>query len=194
MGLVGGFLLFLVAVGVVLAIWAIATYNRFVSLRNLVQNAWAQIDVQLKRRHDLIPNLVESVKGAMSGEREILESVMKARASAVSAGGHPAQAAQAENILTQTLGRLFALVENYPQLKSIETVSSLMEELKTTENRIGFARQHYNDGVTRYNIAREVFPAAVIARLFSFEPAELFDLPADAAERTAPRVDLALGR
>lgn len=196
-----GGLLLLVAAGIVgllvlLVVWAIGLYNRFVSLRNIVQNAWSQIAVQLKRRHDLIPDLVEMVKGGMTGERGILEDVIKARASAVSAQT-PAASAQAEGFLTQALGKLFALVESYPQLQSIGNVSQLMEDERTTENRIAFARQHYNDSATGYNIAIQRFPGLVVARLFAFEPAELFEMDVADRKMTAeqaanPKVDLKL--
>ncbi len=146
------------AVVVVIAFWAIAAYNRLIGLRNQSLNGWKQIDVQLKRRHDLIPNLVNTVKGSMEFERDTLTAVMDARARAMSAAG-PADASRKEGELTQALGRLFAVAENYPQLKSSENVKMLQEELASTENKIGFARQFYNDIATKYNIARETFPS-----------------------------------
>ena len=186
----GGCLLFLIGIAVVLALWAVFRYNNLVSLKNQVANAWKQIDVQLKRRHDLIPNLIASVKGEMQFEQDTLEKVIQARNSAVAARG-VADSADKENQLTQTLNRLFALTENYPNLKSSESVKSLMEELTSTENKIGFARQFYNDIATRYNTAQQVFPDSLIAQAFKFQPVELFEIQ-DAAERTVPKVDLSL--
>jgi LemA protein len=190
MGAIGGCLMFLVVLAVVAAIWAIWRYNNLVTLKNQVSNGWKQIDVQLKRRHDLIPNLVSAVKGEMQFEQDTLEKVITARASAVSARG-VADSAEKENALSQTLGRLFALAENYPNLKSNEAVKSLMEELSSTENKIGFARQFYNDIATRFNIAQEVFPDSFIAKTFNFQPVELFEIR-DATEREVPKVDLSL--
>jgi LemA protein len=188
MGAIGGCLLILVLGAIFLAVWAIWRYNNLVGLRNQVSNAWKQIDVQLKRRHDLIPNLVSAVKGEMQFEQDTLEKVIQARNSAVAARG-VADAAEKENALTQTLGRLFALAENYPQLKANETVKALMEELSSTENRIGFARQFYNDIATRFNTAQQVFPDSFIAQTFKFQTVELFEIQ-DAAERAVPKVDL----
>jgi LemA protein len=170
-------------------VWAIFAYNGLVTLRNRVQNGWKQIDVQLKRRHDLIPNLVETVKGAMQFERDTLERVVAARARAVAANT-VAESAQAENALTQSLGRLLAVIENYPDLKSNQNVLQLQEELTTTENQIGFARQFYNDMVMQYNTRQEVFPSNLIANFFAFQRAEFF--AADEADKATPRVDLAL--
>ena len=150
----------------------------------------SQIDVQLKRRHDLIPNLIASVKGEMQFEQDTLEKVIAARNTAVAARG-VADAADKENQLTQTLSRLFALAENYPNLKANESVKALMEELSSTENKIGFARQFYNDIATRFNIAQQVFPDSLIAQAFKFQPVELFEIK-DAGEREAPQVDLNL--
>jgi LemA protein len=168
------------------AMFVVAVYNRLVTLRNRHLNAFSQIDVQLKRRHDLIPNLVEAVKGYMAHERETLEAVIAARSSAVSAmsaaAANPASImaiqglAGAENALTATLGRLLMLREAYPQLKADQNVSRLMEELTSTENRVGFARQAYNDAVMVYNTARQVFPNSLIAGAFGFHPAELFQI------------------
>jgi LemA protein len=179
----------LVVLGVValIAVWAIASYNRLISLRNQVLNGWRQIDVQLKRRHDLIPNLVNTVKGAMDFERETLTAVMEARAKAVSATG-PADAGVKEGLLTQALGRLFAVAENYPVLKSNDNVRMLQEELAATENKIGFARQFYNDIATSFNTAQQVFPTNLIAGPFGFKPAELFEITNE-AERAVPVVD-----
>ncbi len=171
------------------AVWAIFTYNGLVTLRNRVANAWRQIDVQLKRRHDLIPNLVETVKGAMEFERDTLERVMAARARAMTARG-PAESAETENALTQSLGRLFAVMENYPVLQSNQNALQLQEEITTTENQISFARQYYNDSVTIYNTRQQVFPANLIAGAFAFQPSELFN--ATAEDRETPKVDLTL--
>jgi LemA protein len=190
MGAIGGCLMFLVVLAVLGAIWAIWRYNNLVTLKNQVANGWKQIDVQLKRRHDLIPNLVSAVKGEMQFEQDTLEKVIAARASAVSARG-VADSAEKENALSQTLGRLFALAENYPNLKSNEAVKSLMEELSSTENKIGFARQFYNDIATRFNIAQQIFPDSFIAKTFNFQPVELFEIK-DATEREVPKVDLSL--
>src|SRR5882672_5255605 len=172
----------------VLVVWAIASYNGLVGMRNQVLNGWRQIDVQLKRRHDLIPNLVNSVRGSMDFERDTLTAVMEARAKALTATG-PADAAQKEGQLTQALGRLIAVAENYPTLKSNDSVRSLMEELTGTENKVGFARQFYNDIATKFNTAQQVFPTNVFAATFGFKPAELFEITHE-AEREAPTVDL----
>lgn len=169
--------------------WIIWTYNLLVSLRHRIQNSWKQIDVQLKRRHDLIPNLVESVKGYMKYEQDTLEKVLEARSKAVSSTGVK-ETAEAENILTQSLGRIFALMENYPELKANENVLRLQEELTTTENQIAFARQYYNDLVMRFNMRQEVFPSNLIARFFNFQPSEFFSVPD--TEKATPRVDLSL--
>jgi LemA protein len=177
-----------VAVVALLVFWIIGSYNRLVGMRNQVLNGWRQIDVQLKRRHDLIPNLVNSVRGSMDFERDTLTAVMDARAKALTATG-PADAAQKEGQLTQALGRLIAVAENYPTLKSNDSVRTLMEELTGTENKVGFARQFYNDIVTKFNTAQQVFPTNLFAATFGFKPAELFEIT-DAAERDAPVVDL----
>lgn len=180
--------LILLLIVVALAVWAIASYNRLVSLRNQVLNGWRQIDVQLKRRHDLIPNLVNAVRGSMEFERDTLTAVMEARAKALTATG-PADAAQKEGQLTQAIGRLFAVAENYPTLKSNDNVKMLQEELASTENKVGFARQFYNDIATQFNTAQQVFPTALFANMFGFKPAELFEIT-DAADREVPTVDL----
>jgi LemA protein len=180
----------LIALLVVLVFWAIALYNRLIGLRNQVLNGWRQIDVQLKRRHDLIPNLVNTVKGAMEFERDTLTQVMEARARAVSASG-PADAARKEGELTQALGRLFAVAENYPTLRSNENVKMLQEELTSTENKVGFARQFYNDIATRFNTSQQTFPSNMFASMLGFKPAELFELT-DANERQVPAVDLSM--
>jgi LemA protein len=165
----------------------IVFYNRLVGLRNQVKNAWRQIDVQLKRRHDLIPNLVEVVKDYMSYEQETLEKVIQARSRAVSAGS-PEEAIAAEGILTGALGKLFALMENYPDLKANENVSRLMEELSATENKISFSRQFYNDSVMALNNGVEVFPSNIVAGLFGFRQATYFEVAE--AEAATPKVDL----
>jgi len=174
---------------IVAGLAAITIYNGLVSLRNRVQNAWKQIDVQLKRRHDLVPNLMEAVKGSMEFERDTLERVMQARSRAVSAPTVPARAA-AEGELSQSLGRLFAVMENYPVLKSNENVLQLQEELTTTENQLAFARQCYNDEAMQFNTRQQVFPASLIATYFAFKPAEYFSAAED--DRALPRVDLSL--
>ena len=181
---------FILIVPFLLIVWAIAVYNRLVGLRNQTTNGWRQIDVQLKRRHDLIPNLVSSVKGVMEFERDTLTQVVEARAKAASATG-PADAAAKEGVLTQALGKLFALAENYPQLHANENVRALQEELSSTENKIGFARQFYNDIATSYNTAQQQFPANLVASSFGFKPAELFEV-AEAADRGVPAVDLSM--
>jgi len=188
MALAGGCLFFLVALAFIAAIWAIWRYNNLVSLKNQVANAWKQIDVQLKRRHDLIPNLIASVKGEMQFEQDTLEKVIAARNAAAGARG-VADTAEKEGHLSQTLSRLFALAENYPNLKANESVRALMEELTSTENKIGFARQFYNDLATRFNTAQQIFPDSFIARTFRFQPVELYEIR-DAAEREVPKVDL----
>jgi LemA protein len=174
----------------VLIVWGVAMYNRLIGLRNQVLNGWRQIDVQLKRRHDLIPNLVNTVRGAMEFERDTLTQVMEARARAVSATG-PADAARKEGELSQALGRLFALAENYPALKANDNVKMLQEELTSTENKVGFARQFYNDIATKFNTAQQTFPSNLLASTLGFQPAELFELT-DAAQREAPEVDLSM--
>jgi LemA protein len=182
-----GMILLLVVV-VVIALWGIGAYNGLIALKNRVVNAWKQIDVQLKRRHDLIPNLVNTVKGAMDFERSTLEAVISARNKAVSATGVRATA-QAEGELTQALGRLFALTENYPDLKSNQNVLQLQEELTSTENKISFARQLYNDTATEYNTRQMQFPTNLLAGLAKASPAELWEIQ-DAGERAVPTVDL----
>jgi LemA protein len=183
-------LIVLISVIVLIVLWVVATYNRLVGLRNQAQNGWKQIDVQLKRRHDLIPNLVNTVKGAMEFERDTLTAVMDARSKAMGATT-PADAAAKEGQLGQALGRLLAVSENYPQLKSNENVKALQEELSSTENKISFARQFYNDIATKMNIARQTFPSNLIANNFGFAPVELFQITDD-AERAVPGVDLGM--
>jgi LemA protein len=186
----------LVGVGLLLALWLMGVYNGLVVARNRFENAFAQIDVQLKRRYDLIPNLVEAVKGFMAHERETLDAVIKARNSAMAAeqkvASNPRDAAamkelnQSETQLGATLGRLFALSEAYPDLKANQNMLALQEELTSTENKIGFARQAFNDAAMAYNNKREVFPAVMVAGTFGFTEAAL--LEASQAEREAPRV------
>jgi LemA protein len=178
----------LVVVGIVVLL-GIAVYNGLVGKKVETQNAWSQIDVQLKRRHDLIPNLVETVKGYAGHEKETLEKVVQARNMAVNAHGVAAKA-EAENALSGTLKTLFAVSEAYPDLKANQSFLSLQEELTATENRIGFARQHYNDVVSIYNTSLMRFPANVLGNLFGFQPAEFFQLDAAeaAAVRQAPQV------
>lgn len=187
----------LVVLGVVVVLFIIGQYNGLVALRNRFKNAFAQIDVQLKRRYDLIPNLVETAKGYITHERETLEAVVKARNVAANAGqaaaanpGDPQAMGglmSAEAGLTGALGRLFAVVEAYPDLKANQTMNSLMEELTSTENKVAFARQAYNDTVMTYNTKREVFPSNIVAGMFNFGAAELFQIE-DPAEKQAPKV------
>jgi LemA protein len=178
----------LLIVVALLAVWIVASYNRLVGMRNQALNGWKQIDVQLKRRHDLIPNLVNAVRGSMDFERDTLTAVMEARSKALTASG-PADAAQKEGQLSLALGRLLAVAENYPILKSNDNVKMLQEELSGTENKVGFARQFYNDIATSFNTAQQVFPANLFAAAFGFKPAELFEIT-DAKERDVPTVDL----
>jgi LemA protein len=181
-------ILILGGVAVVVFFWFIAMYNGLVRRRVDADNGWSQIDVQLKRRYDLIPNLVETVKGYAGHERGTLEAVIAARTRAVDAGkGGIAERAEAENMLTQTLGRLFAVAEAYPQLKANANFSQLQEELASTENKIGFARQHYNDTVGRYEEARQSFPTNIVAGAFNFGKREYFEASSP-VEREAPKV------
>jgi LemA protein len=182
----------LLAILAVIAFWMVGAYNLLIGLKNQVANAWKQIDVQLKRRHDLIPNLVGTVKGAMEFERSTLEAVISARSKAVAATGVRATA-QAEGELSQALGRLFAVAEAYPDLKSNQNVLQLQEELTSTENKIGFARQLYNDVATQYNTKQAQIPTNLVAGLAKASPAELWAIE-DAAERAVPKVDLSLGK
>ena len=194
-----GAIVLLIFLGVILfgIFFFVSIYNKLIQLRNRFKNSFAQIDVQLKRRYDLIPNLVETAKGYMKHEREVLESVIKARNEAsnakdkVSADPADREAMQglmgAESTLTGTLGRLFALVEAYPDLKANQNMMQLSEELTSTENKVAFARQAFNDAVMTYNTAREVFPNNIIANMFAFNEAQLFEIKIE-AEREAPRV------
>jgi len=189
-------LIFLVVV-VLAGVFLVGIYNRLVAFRNRYKNAFSQIDVQLKRRYDLIPNLVETAKGYLKHERETLEAVIQARNQGASAAGRAAAQpgaaavmaglATAEGALSGALGRLFALAESYPDLKANQTMAQLMEELTSTENRVSFARQAFNDSVTEYNTAREVFPNSVLAGMFDFKPAVLFEI-ANPAEKEAVRI------
>ncbi|MBE2291450.1 MAG: LemA family protein [Xanthomonadales bacterium] len=192
-------LLVFLGLAVVLALWAVGIYNGLVTSRNGWKNAFAQIDVQLQRRFDLIPNLVETAKAYMGHERETLEAVVAARAAAQSglaaAKAHPgdadamAQLAASQGQLNGVLGRLMMVAEAYPDLKANQNMMQLTEELSSTENRVAFARQAYNDAVMAYNNRREVFPSSVVAGMFNFAPAALLDIPADKAQvREAPKV------
>ncbi len=171
---------------VLIVVYMIASYNGLVSLRQQTLNAWGQIDVQLKRRYDLIPNLVETVKGYMKHEQDTLERVIQARNSAISATGVHEKGV-AEGQLTAALGGLFALSESYPDLKANQNMLSLQEELKSTENKIAFSRQYYNDVVTAYNTKIEAFPSSIFANAFSFKPRELFEIE-NAIERDPVQV------
>jgi len=180
-----------IVIGVVLlllVVWLFVTYNRLVRLRNLTKNAWAQIDVQLKRRHDLIPNLVETVKGYAGHERQTLEAVTQARNTAVGAVGKGVgEQAKAEGRLSGALSRLLAVAEQYPNLKANQNFLALQEELASTENKISFSRQHYNDSVLNYNNKIQVAPSNIIADIFGFKTGEFFEVVAP-AEREAPKV------
>jgi len=166
----------------------IATYNKLVRLRNQVKNAWAQIDVQLKRRHDLIPNLIETVKGYMKHERETLEAITKARNLAQQAASSgPGVRSKAETELSSALGRLLAVVENYPDLKANQNFLALQEELTSTENKISFSRQYYNDSVLSYNNRTQMFPSNIVASMTGFKASEFFEVSL-AEEREAPKV------
>jgi LemA protein len=193
---IGGWIVLIIIIG--LAVWAVGIYNGLVALRNRYKNSFSQIDVQLKRRYDLIPNLVEVAKGYLKHERETLEAVIKARNQAVAAAqgaaanpGNPAAMAslgQAEGALTGVLGRLFALAESYPDLKANQNMLAIQEELASTENKVAFARQAFNDSVMEYNTRRESFPDNVFAGMFGFGPAELLNATESAEERKAPKV------
>jgi len=188
----------LIGVLVLVGFFLVSIYNRLVTYRNQYKNAYAQIDVQLKRRHDLIPNLVETSKGYMKHERETLEAVIDARSKAMNAGqaaaGNPGDPgamgnlAQAESMLTGALGKLMVVVEQYPDLKASQTMLQLMEELTSTENKVAFSRQAFNDGVTGYNVAREKFPNSIIAGMFNFTIAALLEPIEAPEERQAPKV------
>jgi len=177
-----------VAIVVIVGLWAVAAYNGLVRVRNLVQEAWRQIDVELNRRHDLIPNLVESVKGYAAHERGVFDEVTQARAAAVSGGASPAVQAKQENALTQALGHLFAVAENYPVLRASENFQQLQAELTNTEDRIAAGRRFYNANVRTLNTKVETFPVNLIASQFHFERAEYFETE-DPAVRAVPTVD-----
>lgn len=177
---------FLIVAGIIL-VFVVMMYNRLVAMRNAVRNAWNQMDVQLKRRYDLIPNLVEVVKDSMSYEQETLRSVIEARNKAVAAET-PAQIAEAEQTLVPAMGKLFAVMEAYPQLKAQDNVARLMEELTGTENKIAFSRQYYNDSVMRLNNAIESVPTNILASMFHFQQEQYFIIPE--AEREAVKVSL----
>ncbi len=176
-----------VITAIVFILLIIKIYNSLISKKNQVKNAWAQIEVQLKRRYDLIPNLMETVKGYMEHERATLEAVVKARQIAMSAQGDAKSQANAENILTGTLKSLFAVAENYPDLKANQNFLALQEELTTTENKISFARQFYNDCVMNYNTEKEIFPNNIIVEVFRFENFSMFEIE-NSEERKAPKV------
>ena len=182
-----GILLGLLAIPVALVLWLVGIFNGLVQLRNRVKNAWSQIDVQLKRRHDLIPNLVETCKGYMTHERETLEGITKARNLAAQSSGGVADQANAENQLTQALSNFYVVVENYPDLKANTNFLQVQEELTSTENKIGFARQFYNDETMKFNTKIEMFPSNIVAGMFNFKQAEFFEIE-EAAEREVPKV------
>jgi LemA protein len=185
---VGGIVLVVViALVVIVALWAIATYNGLVRLRNLVQEAWRQVDVELHRRYDLIPNLLETVKGYAAHERAVFDEVTRARAAAANPGAGPAEQARQENVLSQALGRLFAVAEAYPQLRASENFTALQTELTNTEDRIASGRRYYNANVRTMNTRVETFPPNIIAGMFSFKRAEYFEAN-EPAVRQAPRV------
>jgi LemA protein len=179
----------LVVIVLLLVLWVVGIYNRLVRTRNRVDNAWAQIEVQLKRRHDLIPNLVETVKGYAAHERGTFEAVTQARVAAQQAQG-PAATGQAEGILNQALGRLFAVAEAYPELKASQNFLDLQGQLRDTENQVAVARQVYNDTVLTFNNAIQTFPAVILANSFGFTKREFFEIE-DAADREVPQVSFA---
>jgi LemA protein len=182
----------LLVVLVVLILWVVGAYNGLIALKNQTVNAWKQIDVQLKRRHDLIPNLVNTVKGSMEFEKDTLQAVVDARSKAMaSGGGGVKETAAAESALTGALGKLFVVMERYPDLKSSQNVRDLQEELSSTENKIAFARQLYNDVATSYNTKQQQFPTNLVAGLAKAEIAELWEIE-DQAERAVPQVDLSM--
>jgi len=184
-------LIIILVVVAVIVLFVISIYNTLVTKRNRIDEAWAQIEVQLKRRHDLIPNLVSAVKGYMGFEQDVLTRVTEARANAVAAGAKgPVDQANAENMLTGALRSLFAVVENYPDLKANQNVLQLQEELTTTENQISFSRQHYNATVLDYNTAIQTIPNVLVAGPFGFTKREFFD--AEPAAEAVPSVDLSL--
>ncbi len=181
-----GTLIVLIVIIAVVALFLISIYNSLVKLRNQVKNAWSQIDVQLKRRHDLIPNLIETVKGYMTHERDTLENITKARSQAVAAEG-VGDKAKAEGELTSALGKFNLVVENYPDLKANQNFLSLQEELTSTENKISFSRQNYNDQVLFYNNKIQMFPSNIVAGMFQFNEEEFFEIE-DEKEKEVPKV------
>jgi LemA protein len=189
-------IIIIIGIGVLILFWLIGVYNRLIRLRNEVKNAWSQIDVQLQRRYDLIPNLVETVKGYMKFEKGTLEAVIQARNQAQSArqnvekqggptgeNGSLQELSRAEGALRSSLGNIFALMENYPQLRATENMQRLQEELSSTENRVAFARQAYNDSVLLYTTTQQQFPTKVVATTFGHHPADLFEVDAPDAKR-----------
>ena len=187
MGAVGIVLIVILALLVILGLWAMGAYNGLVRLRNLVQESWRQIDVELKRRHDLIPNLVETVKGYAAHERGVFEEVARARSAAITPGSGPAEQAQQENVLTQALGKLFAVAEAYPDLKASQNFMALQTELTNTEDRIAAGRRFYNANVRQYNTKIETVPTNIIAGMFHFVRAEYFEAE-EPEVREAPTV------
>ena len=185
-----GILIFWIVIFAIV-IWGVSNYNNLVALKLQTQNAWRQIDVQLKRRYDLIPNLVETVKGFMQFEQDTLTKVVEARSRAMASRGVK-ETAEAQSVLSESLAKVFAVMENYPDLKSNQNVQQLQEELTTTENQISFARQYYNDLVMRFNTKQESFPANIIAGFFKFEKADFYVIPEK--EKETPKVNLALAR
>ena len=183
MGGIGAFEWAIIGVIALVIIWAIVTYNRMIVLRNRIDNAWSQVDVQLRRRYDLIPNLVEVVKGYAAHERQTFEEVTKARQAAIDAGSVKDQAA-AENMITQALRRLFAVAEAYPQLRATENFQQLQEELAGTESKIAYARQFYNDSVLSYNNLIQIFPPSMIASIGGFRLRDYFEI--EEAEARGP--------
>jgi len=181
-------LVVIVVLAVVVLLIVVGIYNKLIRKRNRVKESWAQIDVQLKRRYDLIPNLVETVKGYAAHEKQTFENVTKARAAAINAGTVKDQA-QAENMLTGALKSLFAVAENYPELKANQNFMQLQEELTSTENKIGFARQHYNDVTRDYNTSIQQVPANMVASSFGFQAEDYFELEEAAEAREAPKVE-----
>ena len=181
-------LIVIIAIAALLLIFLLRSYNRLISMRNSLRNAWSDIDVQLTRRHDLVPNLVESVKGYMSHERQTLEAVTQARSNAMRAGADIATRAVAEMALTGAVGNLLATAENYPELKASQNFLLLQEQLTSTENRIAFARQHYNETVRQFNTAIAEFPRNMVAGMFGFSPAPLF--AAEGGDRAVAQVQI----
>ena len=179
----------LLAIAVIIVLWVMFAYNAFIRVKNQVENAWSQIDVQLKRRTDLIPNLISTVKGYAKHERETLDSVTQARTSLMqaSSSGDPKQAAQADNMLSGALKSLFAVSENYPDLKANQNFMQLQEELTATENKVAASRQYYNDMVQEYEVKRESFPTNILANMFGFKEKDFFDIPEQ--EKEVPKVE-----